>query len=629
MLRFHEPKERKAIAPGLVSKLSIPLCAYVPLCKSTDVWRRVDSVLADDTRVFNTNERCPMIYYFVSKRGEKIGTTLGIRNPNLDVAEYMHMQFQVPQVDPMGGLTAIGEHEDFEGHDVELHNDDSKSKDESNEEECHDAISEVRDGDNQDEADDDTLDMNDPTDSVGTGSVWAAEDSTTSRLKSSLFRSTGTMTSASSRRSKEKDDPKKGNDQLRKFMDDNVVSLPSKLALQLNRFESRRKMSYLDRTGTPLKNTTPIVNKKVIEKPVLEIMNDDDDSASDSVSLDGQSVTGSVTSGSIIMGDHVMRFEHTDGVDKESLVRAKNVVSGGESWTEKTARMLKAVKQKTAKDGEEDTSVYEIETLMAKSNDDLRQEVFVMQMIHYFESVFAKAHVPVWLKTYRILSTSKSTGLIEVLNDATSIDGLKKSEGYPSHGGMRAYFEQVYGEPTSKSFLAAQRNFTRSLAGYSLVCYLLGLNDRHNGNIMIDTRGHIIHIDFGFAFGMAPGHEWSFERAPFKMTSDYIEVMGGTGSACFKEFKKLFVDGFKAARSNSLTALGLVEIMMYKSNYPCFTGTRYGGGVSLKRFEKRLMLNVPDSKVEKKAEHLITSSIDHLGTKIYDIFQKQSNGYAI
>ena len=123
MLRFHEPKERKAIAPGLVSKLSIPLCAYVPLCKSTDVWRRVDSVLADDTRVFNTNERCPMIYYFVSKRGEKIGTTLGIRNPNLDVAEYMHMQFQVPQVDPMGGLTAIGEHEDFEGHDVELHND--------------------------------------------------------------------------------------------------------------------------------------------------------------------------------------------------------------------------------------------------------------------------------------------------------------------------------------------------------------------------------------------------------------------------------------------------------------------------------------------------------------------------
>ena len=152
--------------------------------------------------------------------------------------------------------------------------------------------------------------------------------------------------------------------------------------------------------------------------------------------------------------------------------------------------------------------------------------------------------------------------------------------------------------------------------------------DRHNGNIMIDTRGHIIHIDFGFAFGMAPGHEWSFERAPFKLTNDYIDIMGGTTSECFAEFRKLFVDGFKAARSNSLTALGLVEIMMYKSNYPCFTGPRYGGGVSLKRFENRLMLDIPDSKIDKKAQGLINSSIDSCGTKVYDIFQYHSNGLA-
>merc|ERR1712127_477533 len=291
-------------------------------------------------------------------------------------------------------------------------------------------------------------------------------------------------------------------------------------------------------------------------------------------------------------------------------------------------RVHTSSKKEIAED-EEDTSIYEIVTLMAKSNDDLRQEVFVMQMIHYFESVFAKSSLPIWLKTYRILSTSKSTGLIEFLTDATSIDGLKKSDKYPETGGMRAYFEKAYGSPTSKSFLAAQRNFTRSLVGYSLVSYLLGLKDRHNGNIMIDTRGHIIHIDFGFAFGMAPGHEWSMERAPFKLTKDYMDVMGGPNGASFKEFQKLFVDGFRAARANSLTALGLVEIMMYKSAYPCFTGTRYGGGVSLKRFEKRLMLDVPDAKVEKKALQLINSSMDNTGTKLYDVFQYHSNGLAV
>lgn len=252
-----------------------------------------------------------------------------------------------------------------------------------------------------------------------------------------------------------------------------------------------------------------------------------------------------------------------------------------------------------------------------------------MQMIHYFKSVFAQANIPLWLKTYRILSTSSSEGLIEVLVDATSIDGLKKSEGYPEEGGLRKYFEMVYGGPDSDAFREAQTNFMQSLAGYALVSYLLGLKDRHNGNIMIDTRGHLIFIDFGFAFGMAPGHEFSFERAPFKLTKEYVEVMGGVKSSCYKEFQRLFVAGFEEARKNSQIALGLVEIMMFQSNYPCFSGWRYGNGVALTKFEKRLMLKVPDKHVKKKALRLIRKAKQHGGTHLYDAFQKATNGYAI
>ena len=449
VLRFHDPKERKSLAPGLVSAVKLPPCAYVPLCKSTDVWRRVDSVMASDTRVFNTKERCPMIYYFVAKRGEKIGTTLKLKNPNLDVAEYLHMQFQVPDTDPVGRLMVIGEDAEHEGISI----DESKDDEDIKAIEVEEVSKHVEENE-----DDDELGLEDPTDENGMGTVWSEESS-----KSKSF-------FLGSRSTKDKGGGfSKGNEQLRKFMEENVVKLPSRLAMQINRFESRRKMSYLDRITGGLRST-PILEKKRMIDPIIERDSDDDDS--DSLSLDGQSVL-SVDGGSIILGDQVVAFHLADGVDRESLDRAKQVVCGGESWAEKSARMLRTAKS-AIKDSE-DTSVYEIVSFMAKSNDDLRQEVFVMQMIHYFESVFAKSSVPVWLKTYRILSTSKSTGLIEVLTDATSIDGLKKSDKYPTTGGMRAYFEHVYGPPTSKSFLAAQKNFVRSLAGYSLVSYLLGL----------------------------------------------------------------------------------------------------------------------------------------------------------
>ena len=87
---------------------------------------------------------------------------------------------------------------------------------------------------------------------------------------------------------------------------------------------------------------------------------------------------------------------------------------------------------------------------------------------------------------------------------------------------------------------AAQRGFVESMAGYSLVCYLLAMKDRHNGNILLDDAGHVVHIDFGFMLSNSPGGV-NFESAPFKLTRELLEVMDsdseGRPSQLFDYFK--------------------------------------------------------------------------------------------
>ena len=85
--------------------------------------------------------------------------------------------------------------------------------------------------------------------------------------------------------------------------------------------------------------------------------------------------------------------------------------------------------------------------------------------------------------------------------------------------------------------------------GYSLITYLLQIKDRHNGNILLDREGHLIHIDFGFMLSNSPGN-LGFEAAPFKLPLEYMEVLGGVDSEHYKEFKRLFSDGFEAARKH-------------------------------------------------------------------------------
>jgi hypothetical protein len=119
---------------------------------------------------------------------------------------------------------------------------------------------------------------------------------------------------------------------------------------------------------------------------------------------------------------------------------------------------------------------------------------------------------------------------------------------------------------------------THSPASVRLLLLLLLLptqqqiKDRHNGNILLDAEGHLIHIDFGFLLGSSPGGNLGFEGAPFKLTKEWVQLLDGPRSATFRRFRSLCVKAFLAARAHYHQITLLVEMALAGSaDLPCFT----------------------------------------------------------
>ena len=145
-----------------------------------------------------------------------------------------------------------------------------------------------------------------------------------------------------------------------------------------------------------------------------------------------------------------------------------------------------------------------------------------MQLIDEFQQEFRRKGLALRLRTYSIVPLTARSGMLETVAGAVSIDSIKKrlreqrrlystgGSGSGGGGSLAEHFTERWGAKRATR-KAARRRFTESLAAYSVVNYLLAVRDRHNGNILIDDEGGVVHIDFGFFLSNSPGGNINFE----------------------------------------------------------------------------------------------------------------------
>jgi phosphatidylinositol 4-kinase len=327
----------------------------------------------------------------------------------------------------------------------------------------------------------------------------------------------------------------------------------------------------------------------------------------------------------------LLNEEDTDKIDelvnqemKKPEVKNKNVnVEAIKKVFEKSFRQKAKDIKKNSLFGNLDS--HKIFRCIFKTHEDLRQEQFATQLINEFYQIFKLENTGCWLNTYEIISTGNDAGLVEMVNDSVSLDQLKQKIQQASLHDFYLY-SFGNGDPNSLRYKKAMNNFVASLAGYSLVCYFLQIKDRHNGNILIDNKGHLIHIDFGFLLSNSPGKGIKFETAPFKLSKDMIDAMGGYKSKYFDDFKKLMKKGFQAINKHRHKISILVEMMWcgHGKNLDCFEG----GQDAINQLKMRLNPKdgITKKEMDRIVDDLINQSAENWRTKFYDIFQYHSNG---
>ncbi|KAJ7632956.1 hypothetical protein FB45DRAFT_913996 [Roridomyces roridus] len=250
-----------------------------------------------------------------------------------------------------------------------------------------------------------------------------------------------------------------------------------------------------------------------------------------------------------------------------------------------------------------------------KVGDDCRQDVLALQVIAMFKNIFTSVGLTLYLYPYRVTATAPGCGVIDVVPNATSRDEMGRAK----VNDLLDFFVAKYGGEDTIAFQQARLNFIQSMAAYSVACYILQIKDRHNGNIMIDGEGHIVHIDFGFLFDIGPGGV-KFEPHSFKLNHEMVLLMGGRHSQGYQLFQNLTVKAFLAIRPHAEQLVSTVQLML-DTGLPSFKGEP-----TIKRLRDRFALGLNERQAAEWMMSVIRNAHENVRSTAYDEFQRLQNG---
>ena len=245
--------------------------------------------------------------------------------------------------------------------------------------------------------------------------------------------------------------------------------------------------------------------------------------------------------------------------------------------------------------------------MLFKVGDDLRQDQLTLQVMKVMEHLWRTNYKDMHMRCYGVLPTGFNQGFIEAVPNSVTEAELQAKKGTIAGVLEKKLFTDYFNANNPKAtYDKVLENFRLSSAGYAVATCVLGVADRHPGNIMVDF-GHFLG-NFKVKMG------YKRESAPFHFSPACAFTLSEKDESSFALFEQDAAKAFNILRHNAKLLITLLMLMV-GTGIPELSKPE-----DIQYMKDKLFLEMTDDEAAAEFRKLTKMSMDSTKTKLNNFF---------